>query len=255
MYHAVGGPGEHPSRYVISRRRFARQMAWLKCRRYHVLSLEEFLRYRYEYRLPPARSVIITFDDGYADNRTLAYPILRRHGFPSTIFLVSAGVGGTNKWDSEGALAGRPLLSRSDIQEMVDGGICFGSHTRSHVALTAVSGIRVRDEVEGSRADLEQEFNRSIFAFAYPHGKYDAAVQAAVERAGFVAACSSNTGVNDPVVPNHALRRIEIRGTDSFLHLALALWLGIPPGSHGRVCDHPLTKSEPVVIDMTEGTP
>ena len=240
MYHALGRPGEPPSRYVLQRRRFALQMAWLKWRGYHVLSLEEFLRDRNEYRLSPARSVILTFDDGYADNRTVGYPILRQHGFPATIFLVSEGVGGTNRWDSDGELAGRPLLSYSNVREMLHGGIRFGAHTRSHVPLTAVSLSRVKDEVERSQADLERGLGFPILTFAYPHGEYNPAVQAVVEGAGFLGACSCHSGVNDLVVPSHALRRIEVRGTDSFIRFALALWLGIPARSHsyGRVCDH-----------------
>jgi len=228
MYHAFGKPGEPSSRYVIPGRRFARQMAWLKWRGYHVLGLEEFLRDRCEYRLPPARSVILTFDDGYADNRAVAYPILRRYGFPATIFLVSGGVGDVNRWDSDGELAGRPLLSWSDVRALLHGGVRFGAHTQSHVALTAVSPDRMKDEVEGSRAELERALGVPIFTFAYPHGELDAAVQAGVEDAGFLGACSCHTGVNDPIVPSHALRRVEVRGAGSFIRFALALWLGIP---------------------------
>jgi peptidoglycan/xylan/chitin deacetylase (PgdA/CDA1 family)/GT2 family glycosyltransferase len=240
MYHALGRPGEPPSRYVIPRRRFALQMAWLKWRGYHILSLEEFLHDRHDDRLPPGCSVILTFDDGYADNRTVAYPILRRYGFPATVFLVSGGVGGVNRWDSSGKLAGRPLLSWTAVREMLEGGVRFGAHTQSHVPLTAVNLSRAKKEIEGSRADLERGLGRPIVTFAYPHGEINPAVQAIVESAGFVGACSCHTGVNDPVVPNHALRRIEVRGTDSFIHFALALWLGIPgrSQSYGRLNDH-----------------
>ncbi len=111
MYHAIGSPGEPASRYVLPAPAFARQMAWLHRRRYRVLPLETLVRYRRAHRLPPARAVAITFDDGYVDNATHAAPILARHGFPATIFLVSQAVGGTNRWDRAGVLAGRPLLS------------------------------------------------------------------------------------------------------------------------------------------------
>lgn len=232
MYHALGRPGEPPSRYVLPRRRFALQMAWLKWRGYHVLSLEEFLRDRTEYRLSPSRSVILTFDDGYADNGTLAYPVLRRYGFPATIFLVSEMMGGTNSWDREGELVDRPLLSWSDVQEMLQGDIRFGAHTRRHVPLTLVSLSRVKEEVEGSQADLERRLGIPIFAFAYPNGEFNPVIQKVVERAGFLGACSCHPGVNDPVVACHALRRVEVRGTDSFVHFVLALWLGISARSH-----------------------
>ena len=226
VYHACGGQGASPHRFVVPAARFARQMAWLKWRRYHVLSLEAFLRCRREDRLPPERSVVITFDDGYADNRAIAYPILRQYGFPATIFLVSQAVGTANLWDGDSELTGRPILSGSDIQEMTGNGIDFGAHTRHHVSLTSVPSDRVKDEVEGSRADLEYEVGSPIYTFAYPYGKNDLASRAVVERAGFLGACSFQSGVNDHTTSLYALHRTEIRGTDSLLRFALALWLG-----------------------------
>jgi glycosyltransferase involved in cell wall biosynthesis/peptidoglycan/xylan/chitin deacetylase (PgdA/CDA1 family) len=226
MYHAFGGPGEPPSRYVIPVRRFARQMAWLKWMGYHVLSLEEFLCYQREYRLPPAQSVVITIDDGYAETLTLAYPILRRYGFPATLFLVSDRVGSTNQWSGDGGLAGRPLLSWSDIQEMLRGGMQVGAHTRTHPTLTAMPTELVQEEVKGSRTDLERELGVPIRVFAYPYGEYDSTVQAVVEQAGFVGSCSVQSGMNSFQTPVHALRRTEIDGTDSLLRFVLNLWLG-----------------------------
>ena len=225
MYHACGKPNESASRYVVPARRFARQMAWLKWRR-NVLSLNEFLCYIRESRLPPPRSVVITFDDGYADVGTIAYPILIRHGFPATVFLVTGAVGSVNRWDCEGNLVGRPLLSWTSVKEMMHGGVSMGSHTRNHVSLTAVSLSQVNDEVQGSRADLERELGISIFAFAYPNGKRSATTDGIVEKAGFLGACSSLVGVNDPATSPYLLRRTEIRGTDSLIRFALALSLG-----------------------------
>ena len=231
MYHACGKTGEPPSRYIMPARRFARQMAWLKWRRYHVLSLDEFLRYKAEYRLPPARSVVITFDDGYADNRTIAYPILRQHGFTATIFLVSGAVETFNQWDHDSELVGRPLLSWSDIQEMRHGGIDFGAHTRTHVLLTTLPPSQIQDEIEGSRTDIEQKIGCPISTFAYPYGKYDVSSQDMVERTGFLAACSCRSGVNDPDTPQYILRRAEIHGTDALASFVLLLQFG---GQHVR---------------------
>ena len=128
-------------------RRFARQMAWLKLRRYHVLSLGDLIRYRREHRLPPARSVVLTSDDGYVDNRTVAYPILRRHGFPATMFLVSEALGGTNTWDHGGELDGRPIMGWDAIHEMAGHGIEVGAHTRRHVRLPSLPEAEAREEV------------------------------------------------------------------------------------------------------------
>lgn len=226
MYHACGQSSEPPSTYVIPARRFARQMAWLKWTRRNVLSLNEFLGYRYAHRLPPAGSVVITFDDGYADNHTLAYPILRKYGFAATIFVVSNAVGTTNQWNTTGALAGRPLVSWGDIKAMLGGGILIGAHTRSHALLAALPTQQAQDEVEGAQADLERELGVPIRTFAYPGGKHDAASSMLVRRT-FGGACSSHAGLNDPATPLHLLRRVEMRGNDtSLVNFTLALWLG-----------------------------
>jgi peptidoglycan/xylan/chitin deacetylase (PgdA/CDA1 family) len=225
MYHAVGDNSESPSRYVIPRALFASQIAWLKRRRYNVLNLADLIKYRRENRLPPARSVIITFDDGYRDNFAIAYPLLQRYGFPATIFLVSDLLAKANEWDREGELVGRPILSPVEIQEMCQGGLNIGAHSASHPRLTDLTAIEAEDEIVRSRAALEHEFG-PVMGFAYPHGGYDRTIQEIVERTGFQAACCVEPGVNDAVVPLFALRRIEVRGTDSFLDFVLALWLG-----------------------------
>ncbi len=226
MYHAFGTPGEPASRYVVPMRRFSQQMAYLQRMRYHVISVRELLR-SYEANQPlPKRCVALTFDDGYADNLTVAYPVLRRHAFPATIFAVSTALGGCNNWDREGTLSGRPLLSLPDLQEMQRGGIEVGAHTRTHPILTSLSSTQVREEVEGCRADLERDLDTPIAVFSYPHGAFNADVAVAVERAGFAGGVTVEEGVNTRDTDRYALRRIEIFGTDTLGVFALKLWRG-----------------------------
>jgi len=184
------------------------------------------MSYRRAYQLPPARSVVISIDDGYCDVRTQALSVLRRHGFPAIIFIVTALAGSANHWDQTGPLAGRPLLAWSDIHEMLGSGILFGAHSRTHVRLTDVSPERTEDEIVGSRADLERELGRPVLFFAYPFGAYDGATRDVAQQAGFLGACSTHRGLNTPNTPEFDLRRMEVFGTDSILRFALAVWLG-----------------------------
>jgi peptidoglycan/xylan/chitin deacetylase (PgdA/CDA1 family)/glycosyltransferase involved in cell wall biosynthesis len=226
MYHAFAKPGEPASRYVIPVTQFDRQMGWLKRLNYHVLSLEEFLKYRHQCKLPPHRSVVLTFDDGYAEFATHIHPILRRYDFPATIFLVSTKIGGWNDWTEDETLNGRQLLSWAEIKEIVFQGINFGAHTRTHHILTDVSIEQGCDEIAGSKADLERALQTSITTFAYPYGEFDEQVQAFVEQAGFLGGCSAESGFNNWAIPQTALRRIEIEGTWSILRFLLTLRLG-----------------------------
>ena len=226
MYHAFGASTEQGSRYVIPASRFARQMAWLKRMRYRVISLEEYCRSRLKGSLPPRRSVVITMDDGYADNWTVAYPILRRHGFPAVVFVVSGQIGGTYHSHIHSELDGRPMLSWSQIQTLALGGVEIGAHTRTHPDLTKIPLEQARKEIEDSRIKLERKVGVPIRVFSYPFGRYNREVQIRVEKGGFLSSCSVNTGLNTPITPLLALRRVEIYGTDSLLDFAIAVTFG-----------------------------
>lgn len=226
MYHAFGRSGEPASRFILPARRFDRQLTWLKRLGYRVLSLEDVFRYRRDHGYLPARSVVITIDDGYADAYSVAYPLLRRYGFPFTIFLVSDHVGDVNRWDDHGLLAGRPLVSWAEMRDMLRGGAACGAHTRTHARLPALSAGRMSAEIDGSREALERELGVRVRWFAYPFGASDAAARGAVERLGFEGACTTVTGPNTFASPRFELRRSEVRGTDSIGRFVLALWLG-----------------------------
>jgi len=198
-------------------------MAWLSRLGYNVLGLEEFLSYRREGRLPPAPSVVITIDDGYQDNYTRAFPILRHYEFPATIFLVSQKLGQDNHWDEGSTLTGRPLLSLSQVKEMCKEGISFGAHTRTHPHLSALCDREVEEEISGSKQDLERMLDVPIQTFAYPYGDFNPAVKAVAEKAGFRGSCSVEGGANSPRTPLHILRRVEVWGTDSFFRFLMTL--------------------------------
>jgi peptidoglycan/xylan/chitin deacetylase (PgdA/CDA1 family)/glycosyltransferase involved in cell wall biosynthesis len=226
MYHAFGRPGERASQFVVPVHQFARQMAWLKRLNYHVLSLEEYIQYRLQHQLPPLRSVILTIDDGYAEIATLVAPILRRHEFPATVFLVSGKIGSHNDWTNDKSLAERPLMSWPAIKAIGYQGIRFGAHTQTHPRLTDIPTAQARAEIAGSKADLERELQRPVTTFAYPYGEYDEQVEALVAEAGFLGGCTVDGDVNSWSTALTALRRLEVEGTWSLLRFLLILRLG-----------------------------
>jgi peptidoglycan/xylan/chitin deacetylase (PgdA/CDA1 family) len=226
MYHALTTPGEAPSRYVISARRFAWQMRWLRLLRRRVVGLDEYLRCRREHRLPPARTVVITFDDGYVDNGEVAKPLLDRFGFPATIFLVTDYLGTANRWDAKSILSGRPLLGWDAVGALERTGLRFAAHSRRHPFLTRVERPVAEEEVRGSKAEVEAHLADAVPAFAYPHGDYDEEIREMVERAGFWGALTTRTGLNRPATPPFALRRVEIKGEAGILEFLLAIWVG-----------------------------
>lgn len=223
LYHAFG-EAEASDRFIVPGRAFARQMRLLAMLRYHVIAFDDLAKGLREYRLPSRRAVVITIDDGYADNLEIAHPILRRRRYPATIFLVTGRIGARNDWSAGGPLSGRPLLSLDQIARMRAEGVRFGAHTRTHCSLPEVPDDQVIEEVQSSRVDLERRLGTAVLTFAYPYGQLDKRAVAAVERSGFVGACTTNPrlvrGDDDPSL----IPRIEIRTSDSLLGFLAKLW-------------------------------
>ena len=175
MYHALGAAGERPSRYVLPSRRFRRQLRWLRLRGYRIISLDEYAQARLEGTLPPSKSVVLTFDDGYADNAGLGSSDL--HGVHATVFLVAGLVGESNRWTPESNLNDRALLSWDEVRDLRRAGVAVGAHTVSHPRLTDLDRDKARPEVVDSRAVLEEQLDEPIVHFAYPYGKSSESVQ------------------------------------------------------------------------------
>lgn len=212
MYHRVEdiAPGSdlYPG-MTMSARLFDAQMAHLAQGGFRCLSLGEVLRCdRGEMEAPP-RAVSITFDDGYLDNYTNAWPILEKYGFSATIFLVAEKIGTANDWDSSDAPP--PLMSTGEILEMRRAGIEFGSHTLSHASLTSVSDDEMRRQISVSRKRLEDELGESVQFFSYPYDQVDAEVASMVAESGYAGACGTSSLDYGPF----NLWRIECLGTDS----------------------------------------
>jgi peptidoglycan/xylan/chitin deacetylase (PgdA/CDA1 family) len=201
---------------------------WLRLLRYTLLGLDEYVRHRADHSSPPPRSVVITFDDGYRDNAELAHPILHREGASATIFLVSDSLGTSNTWAGGTELADRPLMTWEQAETVREAGVELGVHTKTHTALPGLPRERLDDETARARAELEARLG-PMRHFAYPYGKVDEAATAAVERAGFESASGIEEGRNCAGTPLLALRRCEIRGTDSLLTFARTLVLGKRP--------------------------
>jgi glycosyltransferase involved in cell wall biosynthesis len=223
MYHAFTDSGER-DRYVVSKRRFRAQMRLLAALRYRVIPLDELIEALREHRPLPRRAVAITIDDGYRDIFEVAHPVLRRRGFPATIFLVSRRLGGSNDWGDVGAVGGRPLLSLEQIKSMGEDGIRFGAHTREHCSLPDTGDDAVVDQIAGSREDLEAVLESPVTTFAYPYGRLDRRAVRAVEDARFRGACTVEPrlldGGSDPLL----MPRVEVRGSDSIARFLRKLW-------------------------------
>jgi peptidoglycan/xylan/chitin deacetylase (PgdA/CDA1 family) len=207
MYHALD---ESHSIIATPPATFASQMRWLYENDYHVIPLSHLVQHLHRRTSLPARSIVITFDDGFESIYTVAFPILARYGFSATVFLVAGYCGGSNNWPHQPqAILHHPLLTWAQVREMDGQGIEFGAHTMNHPWLDQLTPGEIEYEVLSSKAQIEEQIGHPIDLFAYPYGRYNEEVRTIVGRA-YAGACSTRLGMAGPRSDLFALERIEM---------------------------------------------
>jgi peptidoglycan/xylan/chitin deacetylase (PgdA/CDA1 family) len=153
--------------------------------------------------------VALTFDDGYASAYERAFPLLMEYGWPATVFPVADYAGRGNRWPSQPA--GTPcarLMGWGELRTLAEAGWEIGGHTRTHPDLRLLDDGRLRDELHGGKAALEDRLGSAVRAFAYPYGSYDRRVRAIV-RTAYTAACTTRMAVASSRSDRHALERLD----------------------------------------------
>jgi peptidoglycan/xylan/chitin deacetylase (PgdA/CDA1 family) len=187
-------------------RDFERVLRYLVSHGYRFVSLDTALDVMSESRPRQEKLACLTFDDGYRDFYTHAFPILRKYGAPATVFLVTGFIGDANHWDDRYGLQPLPLLSREEILELDAQGVEFGSHTVTHRLLTQLSAAEQTREIVDSKTALEELLDHPIRFFCYPHMDCDERVQSLVHEAGYSAAC----GWEQAAHSRYLLHRIDV---------------------------------------------
>lgn len=197
-------------------RRFARQMAWLKKQGFVCCTASELIEHFQQHGEFPAKGIALTFDDGWKDNYTNAFPVLKQLGIRATIFIVPSCIGEVSvKALAEGE-GPRAHLSRGEILEMSAYGIEFGSHSLNHRLLHELPLEEVRVEVNEAKRQIEEMVQQQCKTFAYPAGYFSESVQQVIEEAGHIAAFTTIYGPTDRL-DLYALNRTEILRRDRFL--------------------------------------
>ena len=186
MYHHVGPLPPHAvpelRSLTVSAQRFETDLRELRAAGCHCLTMGQAQVLLVRGQLP-RHTVILTFDDGYEDNYTVAWPLMRKYGYVGTFNLV---------YDS---LSAPEHMNREQVKELAAAGNELASHTVSHAILTRIDLAHVRNEVTESREKLQGLSGQPVVTFCYPEGRRNPRVVRAVAEAGYRIAMTVQHGV------------------------------------------------------------
>ena len=233
MYHKIGEhpPGSKLAKLWVTAQDFLRQMNYLKRHEYTSVLFSELRDAELGRRPMPERPVLVTFDDGYANNYEAAFPILAETGTKGNIFLVYEAMERHNSWHDPSSEPWMRMLTWAQNAEMQRSGLVeFGSHTMRHADLARLPLEEARWELNESKKRLEDKLGREMIGFAYPYGAgaFVAEVRALAREAGYRYDFSIKQGISSwPWLPESGpLKRLFIRGDDYMLDFHLNLTRG-----------------------------
>jgi len=200
MYHSVNPQATYENRLSVRPDTFERQLRFLKMFRYRVLTLEQVAALLRQGKKVPKHSVVITFDDGYKDNYTYAFGLLKKYRLPATIFVIIQEVGRSDR------------LSWEEIKRMhLSGLVTFGSHALGPEPLVNIqSNQEIKRQIFESKKILEQKLGTPVTLFSYPEGRFTPKIRQLVREAGYQAAVATSISKDYPNDDVFALKRIRI---------------------------------------------
>jgi len=188
---------------------FEEQMRYLRDNGYRVITLDDFFEFLDLKRQIPKKSVVITIDDGWHSAYDIAFPILKKYGYPATLFVYTDLITGSRK-----------TLSWDLIEKMSHGGIDIECHTKSHRNLiTKDSQESFRDyfsdlqkELTDSARIIKKHLNKDVKYLAYPYGATNHLVIALLRKLGYRGALTVKRGSNPFFVNDYRVKRSMIYG-------------------------------------------
>lgn len=183
---------------TITPEKLKEQLNYINDNNYVTITMRELYSHIENNTPIPQKSIIITFDDGYMNNYTEAFPILKDLNMTATIFCVG------------NSLDGSYYLSEDAIKEMSDYGIDIESHTVNHLHLDTLSYDQQLSEIRNSKNILEKITGKEVLALAYPFGDYNNDTIKATKEAGYKMAFTTKLGLSDRTDNIYELNRIYI---------------------------------------------
>lgn len=197
MYHMIGS--EKGNDAIMSADNLRWQLEYLRDNGYHPITMQELCDYVTKQAPLPSKPVCLTFDDGYEDNYTIVYPMMKEFGFPWTVFVITGDVGKPNR------------MTWEQLNEMADSrAVTIASHTVTHPRLHNLPPEEVRREIAGAQQALKEHLGIDNPWIAYPYGDYDETVDGIAREAGIRLAVTTDAGRVHAGSYPYELRRVWI---------------------------------------------
>ncbi len=187
---------------------FEQQLVYFSEKGYTTLSLAQAIADLDGAWQAPPRSVLLTFDDGYADTVHVALPRLQAYGMRATLFVITGYIGQSNRWNTR-ACYDAQHMTWEDLRHWHEKGGDVGGHSHLHHCMTRLSLDELRETVERNKRLLEQEMGSAPRAFAYPYGRFNQAVIDVV-RQHYELAFATDGGAWDADLNRYAINRLTV---------------------------------------------
>ena len=198
-YHMVTAhPPEDAGSYNVPPEEFSAQLDYLAEQGYTTITMLEYMKARKGKLELPEKPIILTFDDGYADNYLEMLPILEAHGMKAVVYMVTNDIGQPG------------YLTWAQLREMQERGVEIGSHTANHMPLTELPSEERADEVQLSKLLMEWNGIRTVFSLSYPNGKYDDALTELLKESEYLTAVTGDAGLNTFATNPYLMQRVNI---------------------------------------------
>ena len=192
---------------------FEQQLQYLVEQSYTSITLSDLIHHLARSAPLPPKPIILTFDDGYRDTYTEAFPLLQRYNTTGTFFLITGFID-----------QGEPdYLSWAQVKEMHRAGMQFGSHTYTHPDLRDKPVEYLVWQILGSKEAIELRIREPVRFFSYPSGRYDQQTIDILRSAHFWGAVTSHQGMEQSSEHPFELRRIRVRGDETLASFAAKL--------------------------------
>ncbi len=231
-YHSVSTDG-FENQVTISREKLIAQFEYLKVNGYRALWLSEIDDVLASGKKLPPKSVVLTFDDGYRDNFTVLYPLLKEYDFKAVCFMVLGRIGQNIDWAGQYVNDTMPLMDKPQLLE-IGSHVELAHHTYKHDNYTKISFDEIEKDLELCNEVIEKEGLNVFPALAYTYGRYyrrkdqkQKQFFGLLEKHGIRYAFRIGNRINIfPFRSRYDLQRIDIRGFDSMADFKTKLVYG-----------------------------